>query len=254
MNPARPLCVNLLTRLAPFGLATLGVIALSACGYRAVDGAATASVFTWVDIDSDGILDAQEQPLPWVTTTIAYPDFLTGSDGWGHPWLFKPGCARSCWRGEFVWVKAPPGYVATTPLRFALAGDHRSYYIGFRPVGESPVVTFSGEPSWYLAFVHRGAKVLDFHYSGDGQLSLTLDRDPYPSDYYSDEYERERFFDVYFIDIVLDLVDRHDVSLDKVNLIMLPSGETITCTVAALREWDGRIPGSEIVVEHCEHK
>jgi len=135
--------------------------------YRAVDGAATASVFTWSDTNGDGIHDPQEQPLPWVTTRVAYPDFLTGSYAWGHAWLFKPGCATACWQGEAVSVKTPPGYAPTTPLQVSLAGDDRDYYFGFHLKNEDALVSFPREPSCYLAFAHRGARLADFHNSQD---------------------------------------------------------------------------------------
>ncbi len=222
--------------------------------YRATDGAAAANVFTWTDTDADGILDPHEQPLPWVTTSIGYPDFLTATDGWAQPSLFKPGCARSCWRGETVSVKVPPGYVPTTPEQLPLTADNQTYYFGFRPTNERALPQFLNEPSWYLAFVHRGAKVASFHYSNNGELLISLEQPPHSDDYYPDEYEHERFLDIYFIDIVLELVDRHDVPLYTVNLIMPPSADTISCSVSTLEEWDRKLPGAEIVADYCAHQ
>jgi hypothetical protein len=221
--------------------------------YELVDGAASAKVFTWVDADADGDVDPYEEPLPWVTTSVVYPDFLTAEDGWGQPWTFKPGCAASCWEGHSVKVKAPPGYTATTPLEFPLNGADEAYYFGFRLDPGATLPRFPDEPTWYLAFVHRGAKLSSFHYSQDGQLSISLPKDAYPDHYYGDEYENEYFLDLYLVDIVLDLVRSHDARIDTLRVGLLPSSETITCTTGTLGQWDGKIPASEILAEHCQH-
>jgi len=222
--------------------------------YQFVDGAASAKVFTWVDTDADGAVDPDEEPLPWVTTSVVSPHFLTGEDGWGQPWTFKPGCAASCWEGHSVTVKAPPGYFATTPLQLPLTGEDQSYYFGFRIDPSATLPSFPDEPTWYLAFVHRGAKLTSFHYAQDGHLSISLPQDAYPDDYYADEYEKEYFLDLYLIDIVLDLVRNHNIGIGTLQVTLLPSSDTITCTTGTLREWDGKIPASEILAEHCQHE
>jgi hypothetical protein len=52
-----------------------------------VDGVATANVFTWEDKNGNGVQEEGEVPIPFITTSVVYPDALTAADGWGYPWF-----------------------------------------------------------------------------------------------------------------------------------------------------------------------
>jgi hypothetical protein len=98
----------------------------------AVDGVAMAKVLTWNDLNGNGVIDADEPPLPGITIEIGYPPSLTKADGQGIATQFKPGCACECWKGEIVSAETPSGYRATTPAELPLTGDDRTYQFGFQ--------------------------------------------------------------------------------------------------------------------------
>jgi hypothetical protein len=52
-----------------------------------VDGVATANVFTWEDKNGNGVQEEGEVPIPFITTSVVYPDALTAADGWGYRWF-----------------------------------------------------------------------------------------------------------------------------------------------------------------------
>lgn len=99
-----------------------------------VDGVARASVYTWLDENGNGISDPGENPLSGVE--IIYPALSkpTNDQGQAETSQFKPGCACNCWEHEYVEVRAPKGYQATTPLRLELTGETGLYSFGFERV------------------------------------------------------------------------------------------------------------------------
>lgn len=219
------------------------------------DGVAAATVFTWEDANGNGRADEGEPPIPFVTTGIAYPDALTASDGWGSASKFKPGCAAQCWKDEAVQAKVPPGFRPTTPTEYSLTGDDDKYYFGFQVDAQDEIVTFPNEPGWQRAFINRGAKVLAFHYSDSQGLEITLDRQGtvadtyYPTDFLSDRF----YFDIFIFDVALELNRTGASAISALRITLMPSGDTFTCRTADVSEWNGRISGLEIIMDHCEH-
>ncbi len=232
----------------------LALICLSGCkdSEIMVDGAATATVFTWHDLDGDGVVDQEEPPLPWVTVRIG-PNFLTGTDGRANPWKFQAGCKRNCWRGEIVFARTPPGYRATTLSQQPLTGDNEVYIFGYQLEDSSQAVSFPGEPDWYQAFSNRGAHLVDFHYSSDHRLSIELDTERIPTDdYYPDGYIEDFYFSTLVFDVILSLSQKHDISIDQIEIRQTLSGESVLCDYSTVRQWDGRISGASIVSSYCE--
>ncbi|SRR5258706_2733019 len=232
---------------------------ISACtgtSYVAVDGMAVANVFTWEDINNNGVPDKGEPSLPFVTTSIGYPDFITSSEGWGSPSKFMPGCAKNCSEGETVSVKVPPGYKPTTPTSYILTGVKNSYYFGFHSNSENENISFPNEPDWQKAFINRGAKILAFHYSADNQLEITVDRDGtildnyYPKSFQADE----SYFDVFIFDVVLNLQNQHNINIPELKVIVMPANSIFSCKTSDIEEWTGRISGYEILTKYCEQK
>jgi hypothetical protein len=220
-----------------------------------VDGMAVAHVYSWHDIDGNGLVDEGEPPIPWVTIKVAYPDYLTGSDGWGYAYEFMPGCAKDCWRGETVEVKTPPGYELTTPNIYPLTGNEVDYYFGFKIIDEKQIISFPGEPDWYKAFTHRGANVIEFHVKGDS-LEITLDQegtilDDYYPYLYEEEFFNRWFFDDFVFDVILSLDRDYGVNIDKVEITLLPGGEVYNCAFAVIWFYDGTIPANEIITKYC---
>lgn len=121
------------------------------------DGEASAKVFTWEDVNQNGIPENGEPPIPYVTTSILYPDILTNLGGQGIPTKFMPGCTENCFENETVYVKTPPGYISTTPTSYSLTGEHSIYFIGFYPEHKDNITSFSNKPEWQKAFINRGA-------------------------------------------------------------------------------------------------
>jgi hypothetical protein len=100
----------------------------------AVDGLASARVYTWLDINRNGSIDTDETILPNIE--IKYPpsypnNTYTGKNGRARVDMFKPGCVCNCWENEYVEVVSPNGYRPTTPLRKELTGDNLLYEFGF---------------------------------------------------------------------------------------------------------------------------
>lgn len=224
--------------------------------YVAVDGFATASVFTWEDINGNGVVDEGEPPLPFVTTSIAYPDILTATDGWATASEFMAGCSENCWSGEIVSVKVPPGYKPTTPTYYDLTRDESQYYFGFSPNANEKSFYFSNEPDWQKAFINRGTRILAFHYSDSGQLQITLDKEGTVSDdYYPEGFLTDRhYFDVFVFNVILDLGDWHNVSISEVQITLTPDMSMFSCKKSDIDEWTGRISGYEILTQYCTHE
>ncbi|QRN83016.1 hypothetical protein JR338_11455 [Chloroflexota bacterium] len=102
-----------------------------------VDGGAEASVYTWHDLNGNGMIDSGEPPFPRVE--IRYPcddDYITDKRGRVDTVEFKAGCACYCWEGSHVEVIPPEGYLPTTPIRQELTGHSLFYSFGF--IAESP--------------------------------------------------------------------------------------------------------------------
>jgi len=130
---------------------TVGIFLISVCWYSVfflmnagsmdkslldlevmVDGAADARIYTWVDLNENGVVDNDEPPLPYVR--IDYPfSYLQRTDDFGNASAsnFKPGCESECWVDEYVEVITPEGYRATTPVRVEMTGDNLLYCFGF---------------------------------------------------------------------------------------------------------------------------
>ncbi len=102
-----------------------------------VDGGVFAEVYTWLDLNGDGLRDAGEPPLPGVGVVILegseYPvpeafarlhsshtdegEVITDENGRAHPGIFMPGgCGGDCVHGYLVAVEVPVGYRPTTPV------------------------------------------------------------------------------------------------------------------------------------------
>lgn len=219
-----------------------------------VDGIAIAHVYSWHDIDENGLVDEGESPIPWVTIRVAYPDYLTGSDGWGYAYKFMPGCAKDCWKGEEVEVKTPPGYELTTPNKYPLTGEEVDYYFGFKIIDENQIISFPDEPDWYMAFTHRGANVIEFHLKGSS-LEITLDPegtildDYYP--YLNEDFFNKWYFDDFVFDIILSLDHDYDVNIDNVVITLFPGGEVFSCGVSFIWLYYGTMSANEIITEYC---
>ena len=90
---------------------------------------ASVGDYTWMDVDRDGIQDADEPALPGVTVTLTYEDGSAVTDASGNP----VGAVTTDANGKYVFenllpggykvsFQAPAGYVATT----SDAGDDRA--------------------------------------------------------------------------------------------------------------------------------
>lgn len=102
-----------------------------------VDGGAEASVYTWHDLNGNGMIDSGEPPFPHVE--IRYPpddDYFTDESGRVDTVEFIAGCACKCWEGSYIEVITPEGYLPTTPIRQDLTGNGVFYSFGF--IAESP--------------------------------------------------------------------------------------------------------------------
>lgn len=220
------------------------------------DGMAVAHVFTWEDINSNGVPDKGEPPIPFVTTSIVYPDFLTSSDGWGNPAEFRAGCTGDCSTGETVMAKVPPGYKPTTPTRYSITNGKSDYYFGFHSDTNNEKMLFLNEPDWQRAFINRGTKVLAFHYSANGRLDITLDRNgTVIDDYYPDSFQTdESFFDIYLFDIVLSLKSQDIVNISELQITLMPDKSVFSCNTSDIEEWTGKISGYEILNKHCQEE
>jgi len=102
-----------------------------------VDGGADASIYTWHDLNGNGIIEPGEPPFPRVEIKHPYDEHpYTDKRGRIDTSEFKPGCACYCWEGSFVEVIPPEGYLPTTPIRQELTGDFLLYSFGF--IAEAP--------------------------------------------------------------------------------------------------------------------
>ncbi|GAB4532313.1 MAG: hypothetical protein Kow0063_12670 [Anaerolineae bacterium] len=210
----------------------------------AVDGYASAYVETWYDADGDGERDPDESPLPWVTARMAYQQTITDSSGRGALTVFKPGCARRCWKGESVLVEVPPGYQATTPLEINLTGPEDTYAFGFHLEGGTQPPTFPGQPDWAKAFINRGLDLLDFEYDvGEDRLAVALEA--------GDALEQDAAYGDIF-DVILTLKGVEGIAVERVQITSLPSGPVAVCDMSQVEGWLGKMRPAEIVSTYCQ--
>ena len=102
-----------------------------------VDGGADASIYTWHDLNGNGIVEPGEPPFPRVEIQHPYDEHpYTDKNGRIDTSEFIPGCNWNCWVGCYVEVIPPEGYLPTTPIRQELTGDFLLYSFGF--IAESP--------------------------------------------------------------------------------------------------------------------
>jgi len=210
----------------------------------AVDGYASADVETWYDADGDGKKDPNESPVPWVTIQMDYERSITDSSGRGRVGVFKPGCARRCWKGESVSVLVPPGYRATTPNEVELTGAEDTYAFGFQPEADAEPQTFPDEPDWARAFINRGSDLVDLHHDADGTrlvVAFDTEGDPDQGALYGDIFE-----------VIRTLKEIEGISVEEVEIISLPSGPVVVCEMSQVEEWMGRILPAEIISTYCQ--
>ena len=233
----------------------LAACLVSACAGPETDSLAIARVFTWEDVNANGKPDEGEPPIPFVTTSVGYPDMLTAINGWGSTGKFVPGCEKDCWRGEFVRVKVPPEFEPTTATEYELTLQEGNYLFGFQIDNQHKTLPFPKEPVWQRAFINRGTKLLAFHYTETSTLEITVDREAtVTNDYYPESYLGDQFyFSIFVFDVVLRLKSMEQAPLSALRLTIMPGGETYTCKVDDIAEWAGRISGPDFLKEHCEH-
>lgn len=222
----------------------LGVSGCASPPGAAVDGYASAQVETWYDADGDGEKDPGESPLPWVTIQMAYERSITDSNGQGTVGVFKPGCARKCWKGESVLVVVPPGYRATTPTEMGLTGPEDTYAFGFQPEEGAEPPTFPDEPDWARAFINRGQAPVEFDYDADeGRLAVAFETGGSPDQdaLYGDIFE-----------VIRTLREIEGVSVERVEITNLPSGPVVVCEMSEVEAWTGKISPAEIVSTYCQ--
>jgi hypothetical protein len=202
-------------------------------------------VETWQDADGDGQKDPDEAPLPWVTIQVAYERSVTDSDGRGTVGVFKPGCARNCWKNETVSVVVPPGYRATTPTGVDLTGAEDAYSFGFQREHGTEAPTIPVEPDWVRAFVNRGLDVVDFDFDADeNRLTIafesggSMDQDAHYGEIFS---------------VVHTLSEIEGVSIEWVDIASLPSGPVVVCEMSEIEGWEGKISPAEIVSTYCQN-
>ncbi len=184
------------------------------------DGVAVAKVVTWNDLNGNGIRDAGEPPLPWVTIGVGYPSALTKADGQGMATQFKPGCAYGCWEGETVSAQIPPGYRATTPTKVPLTGGDVTYQIGFQAEDNARLPSFPGEPDWYQAFLNHGLNLVAFHRRSSTWLTISL------KDAADGHKTEQELFEV------MNGLEAVDIAVPVVEITFIPSGKKAICTLA----------------------
>jgi hypothetical protein len=215
-------------------------------GGAAVDGYASADVETWRDADGDGQRDPDEAPFPWVTIQMSYERSITDSEGRGAVGVFKPGCARECWKDEAVSVMVPPGYRATTPTEVGLTGAKDDYAFGFQPEESTQSLTLPDEPGWVWAFVNRGLDVVDLDFDADkNRLTVAFDS--------GGSMDEDTLYGEIF-DVIDTLKEIESVSVEQVEIASLPSGPVVVCEMSQVDGWVGKIPPAEIVSTYCRRE
>ncbi len=101
------------------------------------DGRVYAVVFAWEDSNGDGYYDDDEIPMPGVT--VAHPLTLsvtsaTDERGVAEAIEYKAGCPCDCWKGSYVEVLTPNGFVGTHETKQLLAGENQTLMFGFTRV------------------------------------------------------------------------------------------------------------------------
>lgn len=212
----------------------------------AVDGYASAEVETWHDADGDAERDPGEAALPWVTVRMAHERSITDSGGKGRVTVFKPGCARRCWKGESVLVEVPPGYRATTPTELNLTGPEDAYAFGFQSQQVTEPPTFPDQPDWARAFINRGLDLVDFDYDADKhRLAVALDTGGSP--------DQDALYGDLF-DVILTLREIEGITVEGLEIASLPSGPVAVCDMSQVETWMGRIRPAAIVSDYCQLK
>jgi len=213
-------------------------------GGAAVDGYASAEVETWHDADGNGEKDPDEAPLPWVTIQMAYERSITDSKGQGTVGVFKPGCARKCWKDESVSVVVPPEYRATTPTEVDLAGAEDTYAFGFQREDGVEVPAIPDEPDWARAFVNRGLDVVDFDFDADeNRLAVAFDT--------GGSTDQDALYGEIF-GVIHTLREIGEVSVEQVEISNLPSGPVVVCEMSEVEDWVGKTSPAEIVSTYCQ--
>jgi hypothetical protein len=190
----------------------------------AVDGETVAKVLTWNDLNGNGIMDASEPPLPWITIYVGYPLSLTMADGQGVASQFAPGCACRCWTDKTVSAQTPPGYRATTPTEVPLTGDDDTYQIGFQAEDNARLPSFPGEPDWYQAFLNHGLNLVAFHRPSSTWLMISLKDTVDEHETEADRYRK--LFEV------MNGLEAVDITVPVVEITSVPSGKKAICTLA----------------------
>ncbi len=126
------------------------------------DGAASADVQAWNDLDADGIRNQGEPALSGAIVEIVPSGYvyrpqdvsaardwlaqlenvgilgpevqLTNEHGGAAVSTFRPGCACACWGGYAVAAWPPDGYELTTPSMVGLTSNEDVVTFGFRKI------------------------------------------------------------------------------------------------------------------------
>jgi len=98
------------------------------------DGRVYAVVFAWEDTNRDGYYDDDEHAMPNVT--IAHPLTLsitsaTDDRGVAEAIEYKAGCPCDCWKGSYVEVLTPNGYIGTRETKQPITGENQTLMFGF---------------------------------------------------------------------------------------------------------------------------
>lgn len=211
-----------------------------------VDGMATADVFTWHDLNSNGIQEAGEPPFPWVTVGFVsdHSPSITNDNGWGQVGAFKPGCACDCWEHESISVIIPQKYNATTATQVELTGQTEPYHFGFVAKENKQPITFQGEPDWYQAFINRGLNLTTFNYAvSTRQLTVSFDME-------TEQDPRETYREIF--EIINQLHDLN-IIIQQLELTISSLDHTVVCQWETIRRQMGIISPSEIIEYHCAH-
>ncbi len=217
------------------------------------DGFASAMVYTWEDINANGLVDMGEPAMPYVTVSFSRPDdVFTGLNGWAKPSDFRPGCRENCWEEETVSVKIPPGYLPTTPTSVDLTGEENKIYFGFVRAENVPLTYFPGEPEWQLAFINRGLKITALHFTEAKRLEMTIDWAGTAVDSYFPYSDKESFYGFYGFYALNSLVHDQQIEINEIELTILPARSKYLCQTNRVLGQVGIIDGLQILRNYCE--
>lgn len=213
----------------------------------AVDGAASANVQIWHDLNENGMVDSGEPPLPWITFMVG--DYTEGGPhatdkfGLGSGYEFMPGCSCECWRGKSVSIQIPYGYTATTPSTQVLTNDYKAIH-QFGLKLRDPDLAFDGEPDWHLAFLGAGFKLTSFHYEPtNSHLDMTIDN--------SDVSDMPQFYtnlaDIFYLLRYSD----EPIMFDEFRLVLSEPTTTMLCPFDSISENWVWSDGFELFKRYC---